>query len=43
MKTENTIIYESPEVGFLKIDNIAVCNASYGLTELQTEEDEFLD
>lgn len=43
MKTEYTILYESPEVGFLEIDNIALCNASYGLTELQPEEDEFLD
>lgn len=43
MKTEYTILYESPEVGFLEIDSIALCNASYGLTELQPVEDDFLD
>lgn len=43
MKTEYTILYESPEVGFLEIENISLCNASYGLTELQTEQDDFLD
>lgn len=43
MKTEYTILYESPEVRSFEFRKIAVCNASYGLTELQTEEDEFLD
>ena len=43
MKTEYTILYESPKVKLFEFRKISVCNASYGLTELQPVEDDFLD
>ena len=43
MKTKYTILYESPEVRSFEFRKISLCNASYGLTELQTEQDDFLD
>ena len=43
MKTEYTILYESPEVRSFEFRKIALCNASYELKTLEAEQDDFLD